>query len=85
MTREQYLQLRPNNNEYPMELFYNFYKDNKGDLPIQQFMEIFPIFVQQLQMTNLMLKVSQNVLNYYDSKFNIVILSDKDNKQLKVM
>lgn len=85
MTKQEYLKLRPEGNEYPMELFYNYFKDNNGNSNIHEFMQAFPMWVNHMQMTGQMLKVSEKVLNFYDDKFNVVILKDKEGKQIKVL
>lgn len=85
MTRQEYLKLRPVSNEYPMELFYNYFKDNNGKNDIHEFMQAFPMWANHMQITGSMLKISENVLNFYDTKFNIVVLLDKEGKQIKIL
>ncbi len=62
-----------NSKNYNLEWFYNYYKDNGGNLnSLQQFGGIF-------NMGNL-----DQILEFLDHKYDLKVLSDKDGKYIKV-
>lgn len=56
------------------EMYLNVEHENKPDIPFNIFVQIFPIW---LQMSN---SNMEYYWNYYDRKFEIEVLYDKNNK-----
>jgi hypothetical protein len=81
MTKEQYIQIRQNN-QIPLELLYEYYIDN---------CEIYPAcrdistFAQYFQMYSSMQSPDLSfILKQYDIKFGVNILQDKNGNIVKV-
>lgn len=81
MTREQYLTMRRNGN---FNIIYEFYKDhfssNKHSpfLSIEQLAQTLPMFGD----VNL---IFEKCCRYYDEKFNVVIVRNKDGNVIKTV
>lgn len=80
MTREQYIQSRLTGN-LPVELLYEYYLEN-CEQPIVTDLNLF------IQSINIFVKMFSPDFNqffkYYDVKYNINILRDKENNIIKV-
>ena len=76
MTREQYIMMRKNGN---FNVIYEFYKDHFSSnehhpfLSIEQLAQTLPMFGD----VNL---IFEKCCRYYDEKFKLVIVKDKDGK-----
>ena len=69
---QEYIQMR-NLQQYNLEWFYNYFISQDGKLDFQNFQNIFNIL-------NL-----NDILNYLDRKFELVVLTDKDNNFIKIV
>jgi hypothetical protein len=81
MNKEQYIQIRQNN-QIPLELLYEYYVDNCKGYPTCRDISVF---VQSFQMYSSMQSPDLSfILRHYDIKFGVNILQDKDGKIVKV-
>jgi len=81
MTKEQYIQIRQNN-QIPLELLYEYYIDNCEGYPACRDISTF---AQSFQMYSSMQAPDLSfILRHYDIKFGVNILQDKDGKIVKV-
>ena len=81
MTREQYIRMRDNGN---FNIVYEYYRekfDHSKHTPFLSMMELIQI-LPQVMSANLAMDAS---LKYFDQKFNVTILSDKDGALIKVL
>jgi hypothetical protein len=78
MTREKYLILRKNN-EVSLEMLYQYFIDISGNtLDFSQFSVMFNQFQRNFNL-NL-----DNFFQYYDAKFEIILLHDNKGRLLKI-
>ena len=81
MTKEQYITLRANN---ALDVIYQYYREhhNKdkhiGPLGVQEF------FIY-LNMWGNIQQIAEKVINHYDQKFNVVVLSDNKGNIIKYL
>lgn len=76
MNREQYLEMRINN-QFSMELFYKYYLNINSELKKFGFNQFAEIFNMSFTFN------PQAILSKLDKEFNIVILENKDGQALK--
>lgn len=75
MDREQYLEMRKNNN-ISLDIFYKYYIENTSRImDYITFQQLFPLFFNQN---------SNMILEYLDKKFNITTLLNKQGNGIAV-
>lgn len=81
MTKEQYLPIRFNS---PVELAYIYYLENICETCTQlDKAQFIPFFLQWLHTNQINLNdIHFKLVSYFDSKFNVTFLSNKDGIQL---
>ena len=72
-TRDIYLKMRESNN-LDLEIIYKYLRENGLNIDINTFINIFPIYLQFN---------SDLVLNYFDNKFVLLTITDKNGKHIK--
>ena len=81
MERSTYIKIK---SEAPLQLVYELYKErfdsNKYSLFLNQ-----NDFYRFIQMWNNLNNLCHQAIEYYDAKFEIITLADKDGKVLKYM
>lgn len=81
MTREQYLLMREKQN---FNIVYEFYRENFDHSKHHPFLSINDL-AQLLPMFSNINLILDNCCRYYDEKFNVTILSDKDGNYIKAL
>jgi len=82
MTREEYLKMREGQN---FNIVYEFYKekfDPDKHKPFIQIMDLPNLLLVAGRSINV---IFENCYRYYDEKFDVRILSDKDGKVIKIL
>jgi len=74
MTREDYLNYRSSNNPEPL---YELYKEGFDEMKHKNFLNRGDFF-QAIQMWPPAMTVLQNAISYYDNKFEVLVISDKE-------
>lgn len=72
-TRDIYLKMRESNN-LELHVIYDYLHKNGLSMDINVFINIFPIYLQFN---------SNLVLNYFDNKFEIISITNKDGEHVK--
>lgn len=72
-TRDIYLKMRESNN-LELHAIYDYLHKNGLSMDINVFINIFPIYLQFN---------SNLVLNYFDNKFEIISITNKDGEHVK--
>lgn len=81
MNREEYLVML-NNRELNISCFHDYYtifniKENMK-FSLEQFLPLFQTYINMIGIGNIVQKVRQ----YYEQKFNIIIVLDKNEKEI---
>jgi len=82
MTREHYLMMREKQN---FNIIYEYYKekfDSSKHRPFISMMDLSNLLLATGRSIN---KIFEDCCKYYDEKFNVTILSDKDGKYIKAL
>jgi len=81
--RHQYIEMIKTGN-FDMNIFYEYYSEfNKNELfkfPINEFNMLFNNYINIIGVNGAI----NAILNYYDNKFNVITLSDKEGKLINV-
>jgi hypothetical protein len=81
--RHQYIEMIKTGN-FDMNIFYEYYSEfNKNELfkfPINEFNMLFNNYINIIGVNGAI----STIRNYYDNKFNIITLSDKEGKLINV-
>lgn len=77
MTREKWLNIKKNN-QFSMELFYEYFKEHGGDMIFEEFNHKFNIYIEYVKHIPL-----QKIIDYFDNKFNIFKLYGKNGQLFK--
>jgi hypothetical protein len=82
--RHQYIEMIKTGN-FDMNVFYEYYSEfNKNELfkfPINEFNMLFNNYINIIGVNGAL----NTIRNYYDNKFNIITLSDKEGKLINVL
>ena len=81
--RHQYIEMIKTGN-FDMNIFYEYYSEfNKNELfkfPINEFNMLFNNYINIIGVNGAI----NAIRNYYDNKFNVITLSDKEGKLINV-
>ena len=80
MTREQYIEMRTHN-QLDMGLCYEYYQEQSVGHQIKDMKTFLHYFQPFIQMYG---PDFAELIKYYDSKFNLNIMRDKDNQIIKI-
>jgi len=82
--RHQYIEMIKTGN-FDMNIFYEYYSEfNKNELfkfPINEFNMLFNNYINIIGVNGAI----STIRNYYDNKFNVITLSDKEGKLINVL
>lgn len=78
MNRKEYIEFRGKGDI--VSISYNYYKNKGGDLHGNVFKKIFLMFLNFYNIGNNI----NNIYDYFDKKFSIVLLIDKENNIIKI-
>lgn len=81
MTREQYIQMRLNGNFNVIHQYYSEKFDHSKHSPFLGIMELARLLPMWTDVNALFEKVCR----YYDEKFNVRVLSDKNGNVIKIL